>query len=49
MSITNEVNTFCIKGKGGGGLNYEKLESGPMFNFTIWEFREISDVLGLNT
>ena len=49
MGITEEGNTFCIEGKGGGGLKHGKQESRPMSNFIVWEFREMSDVLGLNT
>ena len=49
MRITEEGNTFFIKGKGGVRLKYGKWESRPLSNFTIWDLRENCDVLGLNT
>ena len=49
MGVTKEGNAFCIKGKGGGGLKYGKQDSRPISNFTVWELRETTDVLILNT
>ena len=49
MGVIEEGNAFFMKGKDDVGLKYGKQESGPLSNFAIWDLREASDVLGLNT
>ena len=48
VGITKEVNAPCVKGKGGARLLFVKLKSRIVFHFTIWDFREITDVWDLN-
>ena len=49
VGVIEEGNTSFLKGKGGVVLLSVKLKYGPVFNFRIWDFREIADVWNLNT
>ena len=49
MGVTKEGNASCIKGKGGAGISYVKLESEPVLYFSFWDLREVADVWDIIT